>query len=227
MELLRTEGIILHSLPLKDWDLLLTIFTSDFGLTKLYFKNGQSKNRCKGALTTPLTQAEFLFFKRRSELFSLKEISVINLNLELRTDLIRLEYSCAWLKLLLQSQLPGKSSPLLYKLLKAYLSALPEYSNPAALHGSFYLKLLRFEGLIELSGHCALCQQFMHTGRCQGNQTYCRTHAQPGSLYFTEDESHQLLQLAYCQTLKEIKSLQISQPFIEKLIHLYHNVSSI
>lgn len=220
MEIIRTEGIILQSLPIKDWDLLITAFTHELGVIKFYYKNGKSRKRSKGAVTSPLTCAEFLFYNRNSDLIPLIDISVINVHVDLRKTLECLEYSCNWLQLIHKSQLPGKPSPKLYLLLKTYLKALQTHSNAPALHGSFYLKLLRHEGLIEINSLCSICRQ---PAIFQGSEAFCKTHSPAGCLSFTNKELETFNSLAFCRTLKELENIEIDKRFLEKILALFNS----
>ena len=120
----RTEGIILHTLPVKDWDLILTVFTQKFGLMKFFYRKGQSRRRNQGSAASPLTRAEFIFSQHASELTPLQELSTIDVNFELRQTFEKLESSCRWLRLIKNSQLPGKPAADLYLLLLSYLRGL-------------------------------------------------------------------------------------------------------
>lgn len=221
METARTEGIILHSLPVKDWDLIVTAFTRDFGVVKFYYKNGQSRKRSKGAVSAPLTCAEFIFFRRNSDLVPLSDISIVDVHVDLRNSLEKLEYSCHWLQLISKSQLPGKPSPELYMLLKTYIKTLQHYSNPYALHGSFYLKLLRHEGGIEINPQCCVCHL---PAAFQGGQSFCKAHSPPNSLPFSQEHFELLHQLACCRSLKEIEKASITKSFIESIKTLYERL---
>lgn len=223
METVRSEGIILQSLPVKDFDLIITAFTRECGVLKFYYKNGQSRRRSKGAVTSPLTCAEFLFYRRNSDLNTLSDISVIDVHVDLRNTLEKLEYSCNWLQLILKSQLQGKPSPDLYSLFRTYLKALQYHINPQALHCSFYLKLLRHEGLVELTSQCSVCGQ---PSTCQDSQSFCKIHSPYEAIAFSLNEYELLDQLACCKTLKQLEAAEVSQSFIEKIETLYTRLSS-
>lgn len=223
MESSRSEGIILQSLPIKDFDLIVTAFTRDFGVLKFYYKNGQSRKRSKGAVSSPLTCAEFIFYRRSSDLNTLSDISVVDVHVDLRNSLEKLEYSCHWLQLILKSQLQGKPSPELYSLLRTFLKALQYFANPPALHGSFYLKLLRHEGLIEFDTLCSVCRQ---PAVIQDNQSFCKTHSPFGAIAFTSQEMEQLHQLAFCRSLKDVEATEVTQSFQKKIETLYTRLSA-
>lgn len=223
METIRTEGIILQSLPVKDWDLLIVALTKESGIVKFYYKYGQSKKRNRGALTSPLTCAEFVGRKGNSELVSLSEISVIDLHIELRKTIECLEYSCSWLKLVRSSQLPGKPVPELYQLLKTFLRTLPDFPEPSALHACFQLKLLRHEGLLELNSRCSICNA---PAAFQAGEPFCASHRSETAVPFNSEELEAMKILAFCRLLKEIETVQVSPSIFEKITLLYEKVST-
>lgn len=222
METIRSEGIILQSLPLRDWDLLITAFTKEFGVMKFYYKKGQSKKRNKGALTSPLTCAEFICRKGNFDLIPLSEISVIDLHIDLRKTLEFLEYSCSWLKLIQRSQLPGKPAPNLYLLLKAFLRSLPQFPKPETLHACFLLKLLRHEGLIELNPFCSVCNE---PAAFQAGEPFCASHCSTNAIPFNANELDLMQTLTFCRSLKEIENERIDFSFLEKISQLYKRIA--
>jgi len=220
---IHSEGIILQTLPIKDWDLLITAFTKENGVVKYYYKNGQSRKRSKGALTSPLTRAEFVCRKWGADLVPLSEISVIDVQIDLRKTLELLETSCSWLKLIQQSQLPGKPAKELYLLLITFLNTLPAYSNPSALDACFHMKLLRHEGLIELDTSCSVCGR---PSAFQKGEAFCPSHMQAGSVPFNLTEFETLKTLAFCRSLKEIEPIIVDGSLLEKVMRLYKEVST-
>ena len=189
---------------------------------KYYYKNGQSRKRSKGALTSPLTRAEFVCRKWGADLVPLSEISVIDIQIDLRKTLELLEISCSWLKLIQQSQLPGKPAKELYLLLITFLNTLPTFSNPSALHACFHLKLLRHEGLIELDTSCSVCGS---PSAFQKGEAFCPSHMQAGAVPFSLAELETLKTLAFCRSLKEIESIIVEGALLEKITLLYNQVS--
>ncbi len=153
MEILSTEGVVAHALPFQEYDRILTVFTPGNGLIKLFVKGAFSQKKGQGSSTAPLTQIEATCTKGRSELYNCRELDVLNSHLKLRQNLATLDAACDMLQTVLATQMPGKASPDLYQLFLAYLTRLPEASNPLAISTSFRLKTLRHEGLLALSTH--------------------------------------------------------------------------
>src|SRR4051812_11420520 len=89
-ELNKAEGIILHAVPYGNYDQILTVFTKDQGVIKLFCKKG----KIGGRRFTPLVKIECIFREGKSELHSCEEIFILDSYLHLRNRLIDLEAGC-------------------------------------------------------------------------------------------------------------------------------------
>ena len=145
MNIFRVPGIVLHTLPFKDNDIIFSIFSPE-GIIKLYAKGGASQKRGLKPLLTPLTCAEFVYKEGRSELVQCLEGSAIQYFLNLRSNLALLESACHMLKSVQKCQMQGKPAPTLYHLLVYSLEKIPDMPDPWALALSFQLKMLRHDG---------------------------------------------------------------------------------
>lgn len=142
----RVEGIILRVTPYKDRHRIVSLFTSQAGMISLLAKKISTPE--KMALLSPFSRIEALYLKKPSDLHLLKDSSLLDSHLFLREKWDYLETAGKMAYILLHSQLPGKSSPLLYALFKACLEQLPRFEDPCSLLFLFYLKLLTHEGLL-------------------------------------------------------------------------------
>lgn len=143
----KTEGIVLHTLPFREYDQILTVFTEQEGTIKFIVKGAYRSQLGKGNSTAPLTQAEFVYSKGKSELYKCVDTSVICQHLHLRENLHLLQSACDMLQAVTESQLLHQPAPLLYRLLLIYLIKLPQVQDPFAVSSSFRLKILRLEGV--------------------------------------------------------------------------------
>lgn len=144
----RTEGIILQATKFQDFDQIVTCFAPEEGIMRLMVKGALNPKLGKAALTAPLSRAEFIYSRGRSELYSCREISMLNSHLNLRENVLTMEAAFDLLQAVRATQLPQKAAPELYKLLLIYLEKLPLIPDPKVLSTSFRLKTLRHEGLL-------------------------------------------------------------------------------
>lgn len=151
MAICRMEGIILHLLKIGDFDQLLTIFTREAGVIKVMFRGGRDGTlKCTGggSCASPLTRVEVVYTVGRGELYRGRELTRMESYQTLRQDLSQLNAGCALLEAIRRSQIGEKPVPLLYSLLCLYLNRLTDLSDPGVAVASFYLKILKHEGLI-------------------------------------------------------------------------------
>ena len=211
MELIRTEGIVLHSFPYRDYDQILTVYSKDQGLVKLIMKGARSKRRGIRASLEPLSEAEFLFRVGKSDLYALQEISILNLHLNLRESLSLLQSACALLQAVQRTQIQGNPSPALYQLISRYLKQFANSKNPDVLISSFLLKLLTHEGLLHLEDHCSVCAKPLLDRVIIGGESFCKAHAPTPTLTISQVEANLLHFLSNSRSFNEIEQVQISQ----------------
>jgi DNA repair protein RecO (recombination protein O) len=143
----KGEGIILRVIPLNDSKRILTAFLPHEGIISLSARAISPSLGRLTAATSPLSRSELIYRRGRGEVHKLIEATLLSDHLILRSCAERLECAGEILQLLLRTQLPGKPSPLLYELTKAYLDRLQTTTSPKNLVTSFFLKFLKHEGL--------------------------------------------------------------------------------
>ncbi len=218
---LKTDGIILNAINFRDYDQILTVFTGDQGLLKFIVKRAHSKKSGKGALTAPLTRAEFVYFKGRGEIYNCQELSSINQHLELRTKWDDLAAAGDMAKALLESQMPHKPAAILYELLHCYLSKIPSCTNPKALAASFRLKILRHDGLLHLTPTCSSCGATLTEQHIAEGQSYCHQHALQNAVHFTADEMETVLLLTFSRSLAILAITPLTDDLQAKILQLF------
>jgi DNA repair protein RecO (recombination protein O) len=224
MQTYRTEGIILQANNFQDYDQILTVFTLDEGIIKLFVKGANHFKRRSGTVTSPLTQLEIDYTRGKSEILKCKTLSVLNLNLKLRDSLTALEAGCEIIRAIQVSQQPNISTPDLYKLMNGYLEKIPTFSDPAILTTSFCLKVLRHDGLLGITPNdaiCSLCtiplaKYYVASGEC-----FCSAHAPSGSLCFDQEEINLIVLLAYCRNFQQLSDIELTPDHIAKLKNFF------
>lgn len=145
---LRTEGIIARSFPFQEYDRIVALFTPTEGLIKLFVKGSHQSKKLNNSRSDALNLVEVIYRQGRNDLHPCNEIEVLNSHSKLRLNLDILETACDIMQAVLSTQYPGKVSSELYYLLLNYFQLLPEMKQPLILSTSFYLKTLRYEGLL-------------------------------------------------------------------------------
>jgi DNA repair protein RecO (recombination protein O) len=147
---LECEAIVLDAIAFKEDDCIVTIFSKERGLLKLFVKGKKTPLYLKNALCSPLTVGNFTFLSGKGELGHFLEGAIVEQFLEVRSHFEQLQTALRCLEAILRSQLPEKAAPSLYMLLLSFLEKLPFALCLETYFTAFLLKLLRHEGLLEL-----------------------------------------------------------------------------
>lgn len=215
----KTEGIVLRSQDFKERHRIITLFTPQ-GLISLIVKSISRKNTRLLSLTTPFCHAEYHYRRGNSELLRFHDGTILDDHFNLRQSLSSLQTAGALANAILTSQLPDKPSPALFVLYKSYHKQVPCFPNPAALLASFYLKLLKHEGLLTVTSHCASCEE---APACQlyNGESLCGRHNTQGAMQFLPAEWKLLLSLDNAQQFSALRSLTLPPPLSQKIGTLF------
>ncbi len=159
--MIKTEGIVLHSFDFKENQKIVTLFTEDAGKICLIM----TKKTGNLGLTTPFSKGEYIYTKGKSDLYRFYDGTVLDNHILLRSSLVHLQAAGELTNAILRSQMPTKPAPLLYALLKTYLFQIPGFPDPTPLLCSFYLKLLKHEGILNLDDLPEICLTLLATTR--------------------------------------------------------------
>lgn len=141
------EGIVLRSVAVQEGKRILTVFTPAEGLVSLATPRAYTHEMRLASATALLSRAEFCSRKGNSDIYRLREASLLESFDSLRSQYAQLSAAGDLLHAILRSQLSGRPAPLLYELLLTFLRRLTCTQHPLLLVSSFQLKLLKHEGL--------------------------------------------------------------------------------
>lgn len=214
MAIVKSEGVVLHAIDYRDSDLIATVFSQQEGMIKLLCRRARSK---KGSSIQALSEAEFVYLKGRSEIYTCQETAIISHHISLRSNYSRLTAAFDIAKVLMSSQEASAPAPQLYQLLASYLRQLGKSDNSRALAASFRLKLLRHDGLFQPMTHCATCQTplegyFLHAG-----ESFCNSHRPPYAIAITPSEAAAIETLALGRSFSAIAALTVTAELEAKI----------
>ena len=212
------EGIVIGGIPFREKDLIVQLF-SPKGVLSLFVAGGAKVTKTSIA-PSPLMRIECLLVPSQRGMAKAKEISLIDGYLRLRDTLPRLTCALEIIQAIKKTQLEQKPSEQLYKLTQSFLEALKTQA-PGILLASFYLKLLRHEGLFALPKMCTQCHAPLHSLFIFERESYCLTCAPKKALYFSEAERLQLTTLAMTRSLKTLSLLSVPKTLLEKVQKLF------
>src|SRR2546423_6204530 len=144
----RTQGLILRTRPLTETSLIVHWLTPDFGRLATAAKGARRSNSVFRGKLDLFYLADFSFARsRRSELHTLREVSVREMHLPLRRDLANLRlasYSAALIEQATETETP---LPRVFELFLALLDSLGQTGALPQFLFAFELKLLEELGL--------------------------------------------------------------------------------
>lgn len=157
MDRIVIEGIILRVTPYGDSDQIASLFTLQEGKIQAITR-ARSKKSGQETLS-PLLRVEGSLIATRTSLYRAEAFSICDSYPPLRTTYRLLQHGCLLLQAIDTSQQGQKTAPKLYQLLSYYLKRLHELEQSENGVSSFYLKILRHEGLFTLDAFTAQTEE--------------------------------------------------------------------
>lgn len=162
MAVSTSEAVVLRTWPLKEADLIVSIFTRDFGRLKGVAKAAlKSRKRFGGALE-PMTVARVWFAERAGqELARLDQMEIVRSPLAGRVDVARMSVLSFYAELLDEALPERDPQETVFRLLVAVLeqthAADSEVTQPWMALTYFSLWMTRLMGLLPEIGRCTAC----------------------------------------------------------------------
>ncbi len=216
-----TEGVILHSIPYRDADQIITIFTKEYGMLKVYGRGVRSLKRKEQGALSPLMQVEMAYRHGKGEIGSCRDITTLTHFPHTRTSYQALQAACQMLDVVRTTQWPGRNAPSLYILLCSFLDNFDQASDPTVLASSFTLKVLKNEGFLSLNSTCSVCQASLSQYWMVEGELFCSTHAPSIALQFDSEEIQSLNRLMHSRSLKEIAGQAVTPAMHGKIKALF------
>jgi len=211
MNLLKTEGIILRSIPFQDYDQILMLYTPDHGLISAVVKAARSQRRQLSSAISPLNRVELVFKRGKQDLHACRELSVLNHHLFLRENNELLKTACEFAQAIRTSQLPEKPSPELYTLLIKMIERIPETSALSSLLTAFRLKIIHHDGLLRWSSACSNCHKTLEDPHFYKGEPFCSEHCPSGGMRFSHREFQQLEALINSRSFHRIEAIPVTE----------------
>jgi DNA repair protein RecO (recombination protein O) len=222
MDIIKTQGITLRSIPYKERQRIVNIFTRENGVISLIVKGLSQKNTSLLAFSSSFCLSEIIYIKKRSDLYILKDFSIIDDNLSLREDFSFINSAYLIVKAILDSQLHHKKAVSLYELLKSYLKKIPIFKSHDSLITSFLLKILIYEGLINIKSTCNLCYE--EAVVIQKGESLCSSHANSFSHKFSKNEFINMQNLSTIRSFSDLEIIDTTLELKEKIILLFKDL---
>ncbi len=218
---LQTEGIVLSSISFKESDRLVTLLTQDFGLLKFYMRGVNRPKNKYFALKEPLSHFECVFREKRGDFHLFLEGKLLHSFMDIRSSYPHLMSSFELIRCLLKTLMPAVAHPEIYLLFKKYLMQLKNFKDPTILVSSFYLKLLLFEGLLNLKTTCSSCQEASPFLYVQEKDYFCKKCTNQIGLFFSQEEIRKIFELVKIKSFGAYQKQLIKSELSQKIKKLY------
>ena len=218
MSLEKSEAFVLKVVRFRARDQVVTVFSREKGLFSLFAAGSK-----KRGLLEPLMHVELICIPAKGELVKLHDVTTLDTKRPLRQHFRKLQAASAMLNALSSSQLPYKTSPLLYRSLEVHLKKLEEAEDPEILLISFLIKLLKHDSFLRITPTCARCRA---TPSCiEQGEAVCESHSFIDSFLFTIEEMQCLQLLFDLRNFEELQKLDSPKELCHKVRRLFNQMT--
>ncbi len=185
MPVLTSEAVVLRTWPVHEADLIVSLFTRDYGKLRGVAKSALKSRRRFGGALEPMTLARAWFVERpRQELVRLDQLEIIRSPLSSPIDPARLTVLSFFTEVL-EEALPERDSQetifrLLVSVLEHTTAARSETIQPWMPLTYFSLWMTRLMGLLPDIAHCTACGEPLRAGEVSFNPhadgLFCAVH---------------------------------------------------
>lgn len=211
-----SEGITLKSTAYGE-NKILTIFSEEMGIISLTASGLLLKKFT--ILTNPFCISTFTYKKSKGDIFYLTDGKLLDHLLFLRSSLAFLQTAATLAKCILDSQLPNKKAPLLYRLLKTYLQKIDTLPKDKLIT-SFQLKVLLHEGVIDAKKECNICKKAI-AHYIKDGESVCLEHTSHPSFFFSLQEKEAMQKLIFLKNFTQLHEIDFTKDFSKKINALF------
>ncbi len=218
-------GLVLQSRPSGKNHILTTLFTPD-GLFTFFVKQGQTLQCDYRDTLVPLSLGEYTLNHKGLRLPTLIHAEILNLFEEIKQTYPLLEASGKMIQAILASQWKEKPSHKLFSLFLNFLHRIPKSSNPEFFSAIFVLKLLQYEGILDLTPACSLCKASLPHAcyRYQGHKL-CKEHEHKHAIAIEKEEEHILQAIVHAKQFRELLTIaEFPIAITEKIFYLFDSL---
>jgi DNA repair protein RecO (recombination protein O) len=197
MSVFSSEAVVLRTWPVHEADLIVSIFTRDYGRVRGVAKSALKSRKRFGGSLEPMTVARAWFAERpRQELVRLDQLEILRSPLSSPIDPVRLAVLSFFAELLDEALPDHDPHETVFRLLLAVLD-LTTVEQPWMPLTYFQLWMTRLMGLLPDLVHCTACGEALQAGETSfntlGDGLFCPLHRN-GSASELSADSWQLAQ---------------------------------
>ena len=191
MPVLTSEAVVLRTWPVQEADLIVSLFTRDYGKLRGVAKSAlKSRKRFGGALE-PMTIAQAWFAERpRQELMRLDQLEIVRSPLSLAVDAARMTALSFYAEVLEESLPERDPQETVFRLLLAVLEQTTT-EQPWMPVTYFALWMTRLMGLLPDVARCTVCGEELRAGEVffasHADGLFCALHCDSHASALGED----------------------------------------
>ncbi|MGF0039895.1 DNA repair protein RecO [Peptoniphilaceae bacterium SGI.131] len=150
------EGIVIRASQYMESSKILTLFTRKKGIIPVMAKGVKRPKSKMQNLTGNLSRAKFIL-RRRDDFYYLQDGEIIDLFMELRTDIKNIYFVQLALDFVEKNILSGESNEIIYDMTVKFMSRIAACTRKLDLFNMFVMKLLAMLGYKPNLSFCTLC----------------------------------------------------------------------
>ncbi|MGC9158673.1 MAG: DNA repair protein RecO [Terracidiphilus sp.] len=191
MAVVRSEAVVLRSWPVHEADLIVSLFTRDYGRLRAVAKSALRSRRRFGGALEPMTVADAWFAERPAqELVRLDQLEILRSPLAAPVDPERLGVLSFYAELLDEALPEREPQEMVFRLLGAVLEQTT-VKQPWMPLTYFQLWMTRLLGLLPELSRCTACGEPLVAGAIRFNALsdglFCAAHHGNGSSALSAD----------------------------------------
>jgi DNA repair protein RecO (recombination protein O) len=158
--LYRVEGIVIRSIEYGEGNVIITLFTEEYGKVGVMVRGAKKARSRHAAVTQLYTYGEYVYYKSNTgTLGTLNNAELLDAFIGIRSDLRSSAYAAYFAELTDRLVPDGEASGYLFEQLKAGLASLNEGKDPQIIAFLLEMKLFRFAGISPVADACASCDR--------------------------------------------------------------------
>lgn len=162
MSVLTSEAVVLRTWPVHETDLIVSLFTRDYGRLRGVAKAALKSRRRFGGALEPMTLARAWFAERpRQELMRLDQLEIIRSPLSTPVDAVRMAILSLYAEVLDEALPERDPQDSVFRLLASVLEQTTT-EQPWMPLTYFLLWMTRLMGLLPEIGRCTVCGEALH-----------------------------------------------------------------
>jgi DNA repair protein RecO (recombination protein O) len=197
MSVLNSESVVLRTWPVHESDLIVSLFTRDYGRLRGVAKAALKSRRRFGGALEPMTLARVWFAERpRQELVRLDQLEIIRSPLSAPVDATRMTVLSLFAEVIDEALPERDQQETVFRLLVSVLEQTTR-EKPWMPLTYFLLWMTRLMGLLPDIAHCIVCSEALHASEVSfssyADGLFCSLHRN-GSASLLSADSWQLAQ---------------------------------